>query len=79
MNDRDLAALGLAVARVIELRGGIEAAGIMRQMAKRLVQISDDACERCGSPIERKPNGRPAKFCSSRCRLAAHRETKAIA
>lgn len=59
MNDRDLAALGLVVARSVMLRGGIEAAGIIRQMVQRLLQISDDACERCGSPIER--NGPPIR------------------
>ena len=36
-----------------------------------------DRCPACGGPIERAETGRPATYCSARCRLQAHRaETK---
>ena len=31
-------------------------------------------CEWCGKPIEPKRRGRPPRFCSSACRIAAHRD-----
>jgi hypothetical protein len=73
LNDRELAELLVVVARSVELRGTIEGAGLIRQAARRLLQLDEDACEQCGKPIDRKPNGRKARFCSGRCRVAAHR------
>jgi predicted nucleic acid-binding Zn ribbon protein len=48
-------------------------AGAIRQGACRISELeaiapAPDACERCGAPIDRKPRGRPRRFCSERCR-----------
>src|SRR5688572_3138741 len=42
-------------------------------------QLPPHACPRCGEPIARKQRGRPAKWCSQRCRRAAYEERRAAA
>lgn len=36
-------------------------------------------CPRCGSPVPAKATGRPARWCSQRCRRAAYEERRAAA
>lgn len=36
------------------------------------------ACEHCGEELRRAGRGRPQRFCSSRCRVAAHRARTAV-
>lgn len=36
----------------------------------------EPVCEFCEKPLEVASTGRPRKFCSSRCRVAAHRQRK---
>ena len=82
MKDADLTRLLLLLADSLDLRGGMESGGICRQAARRLLELTSasglDGCERCGKALTHKSTGRPARFCSSRCRLAAHRETKGL-
>lgn len=35
-------------------------------------------CARCGTDFPRAATGRPARYCSGRCRVAAHREHHAV-
>lgn len=78
--DRDLARFLVLYADAAEA-GGVRDFGFMREAARRLLELSEgteDGCEHCGARIGGKQTGRPARFCSSRCRVAAHRETKAV-
>jgi hypothetical protein len=34
-----------------------------------------DTCLNCGSPLPTPKRGQPRKYCSTRCRVAAHRES----
>jgi hypothetical protein len=86
VNDADLAALLLVVARSIELRGTVEGAGLCRQAAQRLLELSaaladrggdvasGERCLRCGVAIQQKATGRHRKWCSDKCRRAAEKE-----
>lgn len=35
-------------------------------------------CEHCGEQLRRAGRGRPQRFCSTRCRVAAHRASRAV-
>jgi hypothetical protein len=74
LSNADLARLMVVFADSIEA-SGTRSVGFLREAARRLMQLAD-GCEQCGQAINRKTTGRPARFCSSRCRLASHRETK---
>lgn len=41
--------------------------------------ITSGLCPRCGRPIPVRPTGRPARWCSQRCRRAAYEERRAAA
>jgi len=76
LSNRDLARFLTLFADSIEA-GGTRSVGFLREAARRLVSLAGGGCEQCGVSIERKATGRPARFCSSRCRLAAHRNERA--
>lgn len=42
-------------------------------------RIAAGECPRCGSPVLVRHTGRPAKWCSPRCRRAAYEERRAAA
>jgi hypothetical protein len=37
-----------------------------------------DTCLNCGSPLPAPKRGQPRKYCSNRCRVAAHRESLCV-
>lgn len=39
-------------------------------------EFTGPTCEHCTSPLPARGTGRPARFCSTRCRVAAHRAMK---
>ena len=49
-----------------------------REHAGRRAAISG-VCPRCGSPVLVRATGRPARWCSQRCRRAAYEERRAAA
>lgn len=65
----DLARLGLVVAASIEAQGAAASAGIVRQMARRLVELeqmagsTESGCAGCGAPLSQVAMGRPRKWC----------------
>lgn len=42
-------------------------------------RIAPGQCPRCGTPVPARQTGRPAKWCSQRCRRAAYEERRAAA
>ncbi len=40
-------------------------------------ETAADECPRCGTAVTRRPTGRPAVWCSQRCRRAAYEERRA--
>lgn len=44
-----------------------------------MVLVMDRACPRCGAAIRGNERGRPARWCSQRCRRAAYEERRAAA
>jgi hypothetical protein len=76
MNDADLSFLLLGIATSLERQQQGASAGVLRQAARRLAVQNSDACEHCGEALVRQPTGRPARFCSGRCRVAAWRNER---
>jgi hypothetical protein len=78
VNDRELAALLLAVADSFESRDAGSSVGIIRIAARRLAELERQAawsgaggCEWCGAELEQPGTGRPRRFCSDAHRRAA--------
>ena len=40
-------------------------------------EMDPNLCPRCGNPVTIKPRGRPARWCSDRCRKLASEERRA--
>ena len=40
-------------------------------------EVDSDTCPRCGATVPRRTTGRPAVWCSQRCRRAAYEERRA--
>lgn len=75
--------MSLELARTLALvagdveRRGLSYAGVLRRAARALADVGEPStagCPRCRAPVDRKPTGRPARYCSPRCRKAAWRE-----
>lgn len=76
MTDDDLAALALALADRLDAKGGPASAGLVRQLVQRLSErdrTPGGGCEECGASVTQPATGRPARFCSDRCRYRYHR------
>lgn len=74
-DDRQLAALGLWLADDLERRLETHS-GIIRQLARRLVELSPrdkppGGCPVCGQDVPENTRGRPRTYCSTRCKNAA--------
>jgi hypothetical protein len=70
----DLVQVLLFIADDLEERG-YAFSGAVRQGARRVAELeatmsvdAPNTSERCGKPLERRPTGRPRKWCSERCR-----------
>jgi hypothetical protein len=67
----DLVAALLFVAEDLDRRS-YAFAGAVRQGARRITELEtdvvDNACERCGAPLNQPWTGRPRKWCSESCR-----------
>jgi hypothetical protein len=82
MTDADLVRIGLALAESLDKRSAPSAAGVVRQLARRVLELAaaewpDDArrCEVCG--VELPPSARSdAKTCSARCRMRRSRNSR---
>lgn len=74
-----LVRLGLALAEVMD-RSGHASAGIVRQLVQAVAESpnGDDEASRCrcGAELPTGGAGRPARFCSTKCRQAAHRAAR---
>jgi hypothetical protein len=69
MSDGDLVRLLLVVADSLERQNQAGSAGLLRRAARRIAaDEASEGCERCGAPLQRRPTGRPRRFCSERCR-----------
>lgn len=82
MNDADLARFLSLIADSLEGQNQATSGGILRQAARRIVELTEivgevGGCERCGIPLKRKSTGRPRRFCSERCRKRAGKFTLA--
>lgn len=67
----------------LELEAGNEtpaaAAGELERPRKpELPTFWSQACDHCGGRIPSRPTGRPPRFCSTRCRVAAHRAARRV-
>jgi hypothetical protein len=74
MNDAELAALALVIADSIERERQDASAGVIRQLARRVVELGSerptgpDACQGCGAALSQPHTGRPRKWCGrGRC------------
>lgn len=73
----ELARLGMLAAADLD-RSGHPYSGVMRRLAQVVAAGHDDEpgrC-RCGAELPPAARGRPALYCSTRCRQAAHRATR---
>ena len=68
MTNDELVALALTLADRLDANGGPASAGLVRQLARRLSGHTPGGCEHCGGPVTQPATGRPARFCSDRCR-----------
>ena len=78
MTDDQLAAILLRIAADMQgRRPDAPLPGVLRQAARRIRELTPESeltagrCPECGDPVPVSSGGRPAIFCSSRCRLRA--------
>lgn len=78
MTGAELARLLILVADQLDGHG-LSGAGPVRQAARYIAEapaVEEPSCPVCGGQVPAGGRGRPARFCSDRCRLYAWRETK---
>lgn len=74
MDEMILVRLGLAAAESIEAAGATRAAGVVRQLARRVAEMarvdaagpSADRCASCGDEIRQPATGRRRRYCEKR-------------
>jgi hypothetical protein len=73
VDDAELVRLGLAAAESIEAGGATRAAGIVRQLVRRVAEIaqldidpSADRCASCGGVLTQPATGRRRRYCPRR-------------
>jgi hypothetical protein len=76
----DSAEMGALLARAVPVvptyvvaGPGVDRPGYQLPVAGPDVEPAAGVCRQCGQPLHGSGRGRPARYCSGRCRVAAHR------